>query len=336
MPSALRTFALITAVAIAGFLFLLLASGVLSPATNQRVGEQAAVPEIAGSFFFSYFLAMLSIGAVGYYVYSHRRELDTMCCMMNGMTFGNIAGFVTGVLYAIPTGDYLMATIYGTTVGWVVGIPFGKMGSGGVLGKMEGVMAGPMGGMMGAMLGFMIRPFNIQIFMIFFFFVLLYILGETAYMVYNIAERKMPKSVIAIAGFSAALILLHAIVLPYSIENPGINQPTGVAAVAQIKQAVQQPTAAQPGQGQEIDVRVGLRGYNPDTITLKKGIPVKMNLIPEPNAGCTRAFTIPDLGVKKIVKGNEPETITFTPEKEGTFTMMCGMGMFRGKVIVKA
>jgi len=103
MPSTLKTFAAITGVAIIGFFFLLFSSGILSPAGTQKVGEAQAAPGIAGSFLFSYILAMLAIGGVGYYVYSHRKELNEMCCMMSGMSFGTMAGFATGVLYSIPT-----------------------------------------------------------------------------------------------------------------------------------------------------------------------------------------------------------------------------------------
>ncbi len=142
-----------------------------------------------------------------YYVYERRQNLSEMCCMMNGMMYGNLPGIIVGVLYALPTGDYLMGTILGTIAGLLVGIPIGR--SGGPLGRMEGVMAGFMGGTMGAMLGFMMRFVNLQLFMQFLIACVALMSFEVAYVAYKETGReKVPTLLLGsfIAIFLIAII----------------------------------------------------------------------------------------------------------------------------------
>ena len=73
--------------------------------------------------------------------------------------------------------------------------------------------------------------------------------------------------------------------------------------------------------------------YYPDMIKVKANQPVSISLDSSVQ-GCLRSFTIRDLGVAKYVKTQE-ETIDFTPNKKGTFTFTCSMGMGYGKIIVE-
>ncbi|MDO8627305.1 MAG: cupredoxin domain-containing protein [Candidatus Diapherotrites archaeon] len=286
------------------------------------------------SYVFAFLISILIIGAAGIYVWINRKELNEMCCMMVGMIFGTVSGFSLGLIYVIPTGDYLTGTILGTIFGVIVGIPFGRIG--GPLGRMEGVMAGIMGGTMGAMLGFMARPFDTSILMIFFFGVIMLLMGETVYMIYKSIEKKTPKSYFAIFGFGIlVLVLFNSFFMDYSIEESNVqafvklNQP-GFGTGANNAQAQQVAGL------QEVSIKMTANGYAPNRITVKKGIPVKINFFAESNAGCSRSVTFPDFNVKKIVQTNTSDFVEFTPEKEGTFQFYCAMGMFRGELIVQA
>ena len=152
-----------------------------------------------------------------YYVYERKEKLSEMCCMMNGMTYGSLPGIVVGVLYALPTGDYLLGTILGTIAGLIVGIPIGRHG--GALGRMEGVMAGFMGGTMGAMLGFMMRFVNLQLFMQFLLACVALMSFEMAYVAYK-ETGKEPYPKLLLALFIAIFIVAMAgtFVFKYSIN----------------------------------------------------------------------------------------------------------------------
>ncbi len=151
-----------------------------------------------------------------HYVFERREKLSEMCCMMNGMTYGNLPGIIVGVIYALPTGDYLLATILGTIVGIVVGMPIGRVG--GALGRMEGVMAGFMGGTMGAMLGFMMRFVNLQLFMQFLIASVALISFEMAYVAYKETGRSgVPKLMLALFTAVFIIAMVGTFVFDYSV-----------------------------------------------------------------------------------------------------------------------
>ncbi len=87
---------------------------------------------------------------------------------------------------------------------------------------------------------------------------------------------------------------------------------------------------------QDANIEIGSAGYTPANITIKAGSQVTLHLQNKGGQGCTQAFTIPSLGVQKIVPLGNSDTVTFTaPDKVGTqLAFMCSMGMFRGVINV--
>ena len=76
-------------------------------------------------------------------------------------------------------------------------------------------------------------------------------------------------------------------------------------------------------------------GYNPNTIIIKAGTKVTLHLKNTGGIGCTQAFTIPSLGIQKIVPTGSSDTLTFTaPSQAGTLPFMCSMGMYRGQFTI--
>ena len=81
-------------------------------------------------------------------------------------------------------------------------------------------------------------------------------------------------------------------------------------------------------------ITLGMNGnYNPNTITVKSGIPVEITL-DSSVGGCYRNFNIPDLGVSQS-SSSPSDTIKFTPNQKGTFRFRCSMGMGTGTIIVE-
>ena len=81
---------------------------------------------------------------------------------------------------------------------------------------------------------------------------------------------------------------------------------------------------------QRVTITVRSNGYTADATTLKAGIPVKLKLISDQAQGCARAFTIPGLGISKILPVNGQEELVFTPKKPGPLAFACSMGMYTG------
>ncbi len=75
-------------------------------------------------------------------------------------------------------------------------------------------------------------------------------------------------------------------------------------------------------------------GYSPNTISIPKGKPIKINFTRTDSSSCLEEVVISDFKVKKYLPLNQKVTIEITPQKIGEFPFSCGMNMFHGKIIV--
>ena len=73
--------------------------------------------------------------------------------------------------------------------------------------------------------------------------------------------------------------------------------------------------------------------YKLEPSTLTAGVPVRMIVDMSTVYGCMRDVRIPAFGVSKYVKEGD-NVIEFTPNKSGTFNIMCSMNMGRGTFLV--
>ncbi len=81
----------------------------------------------------------------------------------------------------------------------------------------------------------------------------------------------------------------------------------------------------------EATINIEDRGYTPNYLRIKAGSPITLHIVNTGGRGCTQAFTIPSLGIQKIVPLGKSDIITFTaPSQPGPIVFMCSMGMFRG------
>ncbi len=80
---------------------------------------------------------------------------------------------------------------------------------------------------------------------------------------------------------------------------------------------------------------IGSSAYNPDEITVKAGSRVTLHLKNTDGTSCIQSFTIPSLGIQKIVPLGTSGDIAFTaPDQPGQIPFMCSMGMYRGVIHV--
>lgn len=86
---------------------------------------------------------------------------------------------------------------------------------------------------------------------------------------------------------------------------------------------------------QTATVIVNEMGYQPASLRLKKGIPARLKFLRQTEKTCATAVVFKDYGINRDLPLNQAVIINFTPKKAGEFTFACGMGMVRGKLIVK-
>lgn len=115
--------------------------------------------------------------------------------------------------------------------------------------------------------------------------------------------------------------------------NLGLNFNTIKSSKTQQNQpTTQKPTSIQ--KVQEIEMTLGYYGYEPSTLHIKRGIPVRWKINVTAMSGCTNSIMIESLGIKKnLQKGMN--IIEFTPPNNvNQIDFSCWMKMVWGKFIV--
>lgn len=85
----------------------------------------------------------------------------------------------------------------------------------------------------------------------------------------------------------------------------------------------------------ELTIQVQPSGYSPNNISVKAGSTVKLHIENKDAYTCAQAFTIPKLGIQKIIAPGQQSTIEFTaPNKPEKIVFSCSMGMYRGVINV--
>lgn len=75
-------------------------------------------------------------------------------------------------------------------------------------------------------------------------------------------------------------------------------------------------------------------GYSPATISVKKGSITTLHFMRKDPSTCLEEIVIPEFKIRKYLPLNKTTSIEIKPEKEGEYSMSCGMNMFHGKIIV--
>src|SRR3989339_2808 len=84
---------------------------------------------------------------------------------------------------------------------------------------------------------------------------------------------------------------------------------------------------------QIVEITQSARGYSPNKIQVKNGIPVKLTVIGTDLYSCSSSFVIREYGVGTYLKEGRNE-LTFTPTRTGSVKFSCAMGMYTGIINV--
>jgi hypothetical protein len=282
-------------------------------------------------------IAIAALAITGLIIYRLLKKGDEMLAMMAGMTIGMLSGVAAGTFILLPTGNFLAGVMIGSIVGILFGVPIGRFG--GFMGIMEGLMAGWMGGMMGAMLGQMMRPFNLNIFMPFFFILFFITIAGLIYLVYTRCEKCVPHAIKRYGAAIAAIILIAIVNIDFSITAKA-SPLQGLAASGSgiVEEQVRQNnkmTAKMNSSGvQEVEIVALNDGYYPNEVVIKNGAPVRVTLKAGRHSGCLRDFVISSLKINKIIPSAGSRSFDFTPTGNGEIGFSCSMDMYRGKFVV--
>lgn len=83
------------------------------------------------------------------------------------------------------------------------------------------------------------------------------------------------------------------------------------------------------------DVHIRVKGgYHPETIHLRRGVPVRLHIVREEESACTEEIVIADLGIRKRLAAHATTVVEVIPQQAGEIRFSCGMNMVHGTLIV--
>lgn len=288
----------------------------------------------------SFLLIVCMAGYTMVLTYRYKAKLTCMAGMMIAMTSGMMSSLVLGtVIGSMAEGKMLIPTIgaviAGMAIGYFTGIPITPMAG------LDGMMAGIMGGMMGAMLGVMVTIQNPEMMILFIdavyvivMLVLVKVIRQEAGVI-QVSTKEIQKK--SSSNPSRTIYMaIFGIILLFGINKFGSMHANPAPANAVGETVSQQSIEAVQKDGyQEVNISIGPYGYTPDQVKVKAGIPVKMNFQKDYKGGCLSVFVMQDFNIKQSLSAGKT-TIDLKPDKPGTYSFTCGMGMYGGTLVVES
>lgn len=82
-------------------------------------------------------------------------------------------------------------------------------------------------------------------------------------------------------------------------------------------------------------ITVGQSGFEPSSLTVRKGQPVKLAFLRKDEGGCGTEVVFADLNIKRQLPVGETVLVEFTPVESREISFACGMDMLKGKILVQ-
>jgi plastocyanin domain-containing protein len=82
--------------------------------------------------------------------------------------------------------------------------------------------------------------------------------------------------------------------------------------------------------------RIRVKGaYDPDTIVVEAGRPVRLEFYRDETNACSEVLALPSFGIHRELPAFATTSIEFTPAEPGEYEFTCGMNMMRGRIVVE-
>lgn len=126
-----------------------------------------------------------------------------------------------------------------------------------------------------------------------------------------------------------------------SAVDPGSSPPTQAGSTSPVfnpvgpvaTEAVSPPTAPS---NTELTLAALNWGYEPQTLYVSSGVPVKLNIVTDNTRSCAVAFVIPDLNYQTLLPQTGTTSIDIPAQSAGkVMAFTCSMGMYTGEIIFK-
>jgi len=150
----------------------------------------------------------------------------------------------------------------------------------------------------------------------------------------SIVSKKATHNILKASGAIVIILGLVMVNRGLALTGTGFDTNSIIASVSASGNEITGNSIAMQDGYQIIRMEVNRYGWEPDKFVLKKDVPVKWIIDGKEINGCNNAIQVPKLGLNFDIRRGE-QTIEFTPDKEGTISWSCWMGMIPGLFIVK-
>ena len=83
-----------------------------------------------------------------------------------------------------------------------------------------------------------------------------------------------------------------------------------------------------------VRITVSKNGFSPSSISTEQGSPLTLIFRRPKNEGCGNKVVFPSLNITRDLPVGKSVIIKFTPTDTGTISFTCGMGMYKGSIVV--
>ncbi len=83
-----------------------------------------------------------------------------------------------------------------------------------------------------------------------------------------------------------------------------------------------------------VRINVSKKGFSPSSISTEQGSPLTLIFRRPRNEGCGNKVVFPSLNITRDLPVGKNVTIKFTPSETGNISFTCGMGMYKGSIVV--
>lgn len=84
-----------------------------------------------------------------------------------------------------------------------------------------------------------------------------------------------------------------------------------------------------------VRITVSKKGFSPSSINVEEGFPLTLIFRRKDKQGCGDKVVFPSLGITRNLPIGKPVTIKITPDETGSIAFTCGMGMYKGNIVVQ-
>jgi RND family efflux transporter MFP subunit len=95
------------------------------------------------------------------------------------------------------------------------------------------------------------------------------------------------------------------------------------------------PSGAAQQNVQTARVTVSDKGFEPNRVMLRAGVPARITFVRTVEATCATEIMLPALNIKRPLPLNQAVDVEFTPAKTGDIEFACGMSMLKGTIVIQ-